>query len=122
MITGWDKAIFVRQKTYIEHVTHEDLQPVKNPYNTIKCAGMTDHCKMLFEQSMQGTAEQDGYTENGTKKQWTDEEKEFLFQPDGQPIIRSYSDFKIGLAVPGKLMPKSIRGGIILYNDFFTMR
>lgn len=118
----WDKAIFVRQKTYIEHVTHEDLQPVKNPYNTIKCAGMTDHCKMLFELSMQGTADLNGYTENGTKKQWTDEEKEFLFQPDGQPILRSYSDFKIGLAVPGKLMPKSIRGGIILYNDYFTMR
>lgn len=118
----WDKAIFVRQKTYIEHVTHEDLQPVKNPYNTIKCAGMTDHCKMLFELSMQGTADLNGYTENGTHKTWTDEEKEFLFQPDGQLIIRSYSDFKIGLAVPGKLMPKSIRGGIILYNDYFTMR
>lgn len=118
----WDKAIFVRQKTYIEHVTHEDLEPVKSPYNTIKCAGMTDHCKMLFELSMQGTASPDGYTENGTQKQWTDEEKEFLFQEDGQPILRSYSDFKIGLAVPGKLMPKSIRGGIILYNDYFTMR
>lgn len=118
----WDTAIFVRQKTYIEHVTHENLQPVEKPYNTIKCAGMTDHCKMLFELSMQGTAEQNGYTENGTHKQWTDDEKQFLFNEDGSRIIRNYSDFKIGLAVPGKLMPKSIRGGIILYNDFFTMR
>ncbi len=28
--TSWDKAIFVRQKTYIEHVTHENLELIEN--------------------------------------------------------------------------------------------
>lgn len=118
----WDTAIFVRQKTYIEHVTHEDLQPVENPYNTIRCAGMTDHCKMLFELSMQGTADPEGYEEYGIHKEWSRAEYDFLFNQDGSRIIRSYTDFNIGLAVPGKLMPKVIKGGIILIDDYFTMR
>lgn len=34
-----DASVFVRQKTYIEHVTHEDGNPVE-PYYNVKCAGM----------------------------------------------------------------------------------
>lgn len=43
----WDKAIFVRQKTYIEHITHEDEKEVK-PYYNIRCAGMSDKAKEEF--------------------------------------------------------------------------
>lgn len=43
----WDKAIFVRQKTYIEHVTHENDKPVE-PHYDIKCAGMPKKCKEEF--------------------------------------------------------------------------
>lgn len=43
----WDKAIFVRQKTYIEHVTHNDGEPVE-PYYSIRCAGMSDSAKDEF--------------------------------------------------------------------------
>lgn len=43
----WDKAIFVRQKTYIEHVTHEDGELIK-PFYNIRCAGMSDRAKEEF--------------------------------------------------------------------------
>lgn len=121
----WDKAVFTRQKTYIEHVTHENLEPIENTYNNIKCAGMPQKCKDLFQLSMEGTAQPDGYvdTELNKKKEWTQEEKEFLFDKEtGNAIKRDYSDFKVGLKVPGKLRPKRIRGGILLVETTYEMR
>ena len=35
---------------------------------------------------------------------------------------RTLNDFKVGLQVPGKLMPKTIRGGVLLVEDYYTMR
>lgn len=112
----WDKAIFTRQKTYIEHVTHENLLPLdeNKQYNNIKCAGMPKKCKDLFELSMLGNAD---ISEN-----WSDEEKEFLFDKDNKPIVRNYSDFKVGLKVPDKLRPIRIRGGVLLVNTTYEMR
>lgn len=112
----WDKAIFTRQKTYIEHVTHENLIPLdeSKQYNNIKCAGMPKKCKDLFEISMQGTAD--------VNENWSDEEKEFLFDKDNNPIVRDYSDFKVGLKVPDKLRPIRIRGGVLLVNTTYEMR
>lgn len=45
----WDKAIFTRQKTYIEHVTHENLIPLdeSKQYNNIKCAGMPKNARFI---------------------------------------------------------------------------
>lgn len=112
----WDKAIFTRQKTYIEHVTHENLIPLEESkqYNNIKCAGMPKKCKDLFEISMQGTAD--------VNENWSDEEKEFLFDKNNKPIVRDYSDFKAGLKVPDKLRPIRIRGGVLLVNTTYEMR
>lgn len=112
----WDKAIFTRQKTYIEHVTHENLIALEESYqyNNIKCAGMPKKCKDLFEISMQGTAD--------VNENWSDEEKEFLFDKDNKPIVRDYSDFKVGLKVPDKLRPIRIRGGVLLVNTTYEMR
>lgn len=111
----WDKAIFTRQKTYIEHVTHEDLKPVEHPYYNIKCAGMPQKCKDLFQLSMDGDANVEG--------EWTEEEKQFLFSEEtGKPIKRTIKDFKIGLKVPGKLIPKRIQGGVLLVDTFYEMR
>ena len=107
----WDVAYFTRQKTYIEHVTHENLQPVEEPYYNIKCAGMPDRCKELLDMSLRGIKpkpeELDDYTE---------EELEFL------EVKRTLSDFDIGLRVPGKLLPKRISGGIILVDTPYEMR
>lgn len=112
----WDKAIFTRQKTYIEHITHENLIPLEESkqYNNIKCAGMPKKCKDLFELSMKGTAD--------VNENWSDEEKEFLFDKNNKPIVRDYRDFKVGLKVPDKLRPIRIRGGVLLVNTTYEMR
>ena len=106
----WDKAIFARQKTYIEHITSTD-----SAYNNIKCAGMPDKAKHLFDLSLSGTATLES-------NDFSDDEKEFLFDNDGNLLIRTYEDFKVGLKVPGKLLPKRIRGGIVLADTSYEMR
>lgn len=107
--SSWDTAIFTRQKTYIEHITHNDLIPVDEPYNDIKCAGMPQKCKDLFNKSMQGykVKESDNYTQSELK---------FL------ETKRDYNDFKVGLCVPGKLLPKRIKGGVLLVDTTYEMR
>ena len=111
----WDVAVFTRQKTYIEHVTHENCEPIDQPYNNIKCAGMPQKCKDLFELSMNGNADPNDST-------YTDEEREFLFDLAAKPIVRTYEDFKVGLKVPGKLRPKRIIGGVLLVETPYEMR
>lgn len=106
---NWDEAIFIRQKTYIEHVTHEDLQPLDEPFYNIKCAGMPHKCKQLFLRSMQGDLAKDD-------EQLTDEERDFLSKK------RELTDFDIGLVVPSKLLPKRIRGGVLLVPTTYEMR
>ncbi len=115
----WDEAIFTRQKTYIEHITKEsengEMVDVI-PYNNIKCAGMPQKCKDLFELSLQGTA-------NKNDREYTEEELEFLFDSEtGEPIKRELTDFKVGLRVPGKLRPMRIRGGVLLVETPYEMR
>ena len=48
---------------------------------------MPNKCKNLFVLSMLGNADIKGYTEprTGTHKEWTEEEKQFLFKGD-KPI------------------------------------
>ena len=106
----WDVAIFTRQKTYIEHITHEDLEPIEKPYYNIKCAGMPKKCKDLFELSMQGFEPPEG------DEKYNDEERDFLKNR------RTLQDFTVGLRVPGKLRPKRIRGGILLVETPYKMR
>lgn len=43
----WDRAIFARQKTYIEHVTEENGIPC-DPYYNVKCAGMGKGSRETF--------------------------------------------------------------------------
>lgn len=112
----WDKAIFVRQKTYIEHVTHENCEEIEHPYNNIKCAGMPQRCKDLFQKSLDNTVVYSDY-KGGSP------ESIFLFdQETKEPIKRSLTDFKIGLKVYGKLLPKRIKGGVLLVETTYEMR
>lgn len=110
----WDNAIFVRQKTYIEHITHEDLHPIESPYYNIKCAGMNQKCKDLLTMSLTGEVP-DSYDLN-------EEDKQFLYDNNGNLIRRDLHDFKVGLTVPGKLQPKRIPGGILLKESTYEMR
>lgn len=113
----WDYAIFVRQKTYIEHVTHEDCKPIDKPFYDIKCAGMPKRCKDLFERSMDSTeiSDEERITYNA-------EQIRFLYDTKGNQIHRTIEDFKIGLEVYGKLVPVQISGGTILEERYYTMR
>jgi hypothetical protein len=108
----WDEAFFSRQKTYIEHVTMETevetLEPVK-PYYNVKCAGMPDKSKDLFIKSMTGY-------EPTKEDNFTEEEEKFIRRR------HTLDDFKRGLKVSGKLMPKRVRGGIILVDSMYEMR
>lgn len=114
----WDTALFVRQKTYIEHITHENRIPVgeltdsegkkKTPYYNVKCAGMPDRCKNLFLKCIgEKVKEEDNYT---------DDEKQFLKSK------LKLDDFKRGLIIPGKLVPKRIPGGVLLTEVPYEMR
>lgn len=113
----WDTGYFIRQKTYLEHITHEDLQPIEKPYYNVKCAGMPEKCKNLFLASIGEDVGID--IETGTDKsgkELSEEEKEFL------STKRTISDFNVGLRVPGKLMPKRIKGGVLLVDTYYEMR
>lgn len=104
----WDEAMFVRQKTYVEHITHENLKPVETPYYDIKCAGMPQKCKNLFEWSMSEELPE------GLKL--SEEEEEFV------KCRRELKDFTIGLEVPGKLRPKRMKGGVLLVGTTYKMK
>lgn len=105
--SSWDVGIFTRQKTYIEHVIAEDLEPIEKPFYNVKCAGMPEKCKNLFIMSM---------TQEFNGEELTQEELDFVKQK------RGLEDFKVGLKVPSKLRPKHIRGGVLLVNTTYEMR
>lgn len=70
---------------------------------------MPKKCKDLFELSMTGYTEKEG-------DNYSEEAKEFL------RVKRDMTDFKVGLKVPGKLMPKRIKGGTLLVETTYEMR
>ena len=104
----WDEGLFVRQKTYAEHIVKKDGKKIDTPYYDLKCAGMPDKCKNLFLSSLN--------PETIDKEKYTDIELKFL------ETKRTIEDFDIGLCVPGKLLPKRIRGGVLLVDTFYQMR
>ena len=106
----WDEGIFVRQKTYIEHVTHKDLEAVEKAYYDVKCAGMPEKSKDLFVASMIGLTDEQ-------EEKWSEEEKKWC------ETKRTLNDFDIGLEIPfGKLRPKRIKGGCLLVETKYKMR
>lgn len=106
----WDRAIYVRQKTYIERITHQDEQQLENPYYDIKCAGMPQVCKNQFVYSMTQNIPDDFYDKA------TPEMLEFV------EVQRELTDFRVGLKISGKLRPKQIRGGVVLESTDFEIR
>lgn len=110
----WDEAIFVRQKTYIEHITHEDEKPIDTTYYNIKCAGMPKRPKQLLEMSLLGVDK----LEDDDKIIKPEDKQEYDFVK----IKRNLTDFKVGLKVPSKLRPKRIQGGILLVYCDYNLR
>lgn len=119
----FDKAFYTRQKTYIEHIVEENItidgdkvdSNKVEPYYNIKCAGMPDRCKKFFEIGLTGRCDID--TDKLSKDEYN-----FIFDKDGNIISRDIKDFKNGLIIPGKLIPKKMRGGIVLTTTTYEMR
>ena len=109
----WDEAYFVRAKTYAEHITHENLQPIENSYWNLKCAGMPEECKKLFLRSMDNSPLTE---EEINKNKYNKEKIDFINNK------KTIEDFDLGLLVPGKLLPKRIKGGILLEETTYEMR
>lgn len=97
----WDEALFVRQKTYIEKC--------EGSYE-IKCAGLPEKSKALFNLSLMDEIPEEIYM------RLNERERAFVDQK------RTIHDFKRGLRIPSKLIPKQIEGGILLVDSYFTMR
>ena len=111
----WDVAKFIRQKTYVEHVTHEDLKPIEHSYYNVKCAGMPEVCKDLFLASM-GEEWKDSEHKLELKEKTKTKYKDFISKK------RTLDDFKVGLTIPAKLLPVTIKGGVVLKDTIFTLR
>lgn len=129
----WDYGVFIRQKTYIERdiktkdkeienaqeqlkageITKDDYKILINKagYN-VKCAGMPQKSKDLFLDAVGGMSQ--------ASARWgefsTDEQAFFSYKK------YKISDFKVGLVVPGKLLPKRITGGIVLNDSVYEIR
>lgn len=117
----WDSAIYVRQKTYIEHITHENEEKVTDAYYKITCAGLPDNCKNLMIMSLEGYNENSSINENynfdlETIKKLKENEKEFIEEK------RNITDFKVGITIPSKLKPHRIVGGVVLAEEDYIMR
>lgn len=105
--SDWDEAIFVRQKTYAEHVTKENRQPV-TPEWDVKAAGCPKRCKDLFKERIDGIER---------VKDKTDDERAYTMKER-----LTIDNFTHGLQIPGKLRPKRVSGGVILETTTFTLK
>lgn len=124
----WDFATFARQKTYIEHVTGEDLKPIDTPYYTIRAAGMPARCQDLLGKSIEGY--QPGETLTDEERQWLEARHLKPINPkkyneDERAFIlarHSIEDLRPGLVVPGSLKARQIPGGVLLKRSDWVMR
>lgn len=109
---SWVMGRFIRQKCYIEYITHENLVECI-PYYNVKGSGMKKRVRELFVASITGE----------DPEKLSPEEHDFLYdKTTGKRIQRTIEDYSAGLEIPGNLKAKRIRGGIILESHTFKMR
>lgn len=104
----WALARYTRQKTYVELLTVEDGEPLKEQKYLVRCAGMPQRSKDIFVKCLGGDIDTSKFTE--TEKEYTKGHEYTL------------DDFDIGLEVIGKLRPVRIPGGIVLTDTTYKMR
>lgn len=102
----WDDAIFLRQKTYAEHVFEQDHKPVE-PKWELKACGLPERAKQLFLAKCDLAERPD---------RLTDDEAVYISTKS------DISDFAVGLKIPfGKLQPQNTEHGVILVERGFTV-
>lgn len=95
----FDKARFIRQKSYIEHWTMHKNKKVDE--NNITCAGLPKNCSYacrVYKTRLKGNV-------------WAINYKKIDF-----------TNFHKGMKSFGKLIPKHIVGGVVLFNTDFTIK
>ncbi len=97
----WDKAVFIRQKTYIERI---------DGHYHITCAGMPKKSKAILACAMEGGEE--------CKEKLSKEEEVWISNHRGIKL----DEVNSGLEVPGKLRPTHIPGGVVLADTPFTIK
>lgn len=102
---SWKIGWFVRQKTYIEWMEDEFL---------IRACGMTEKSKNLF---LIGMMEKEA-----RKKYYPKLDKESIKWLESLERPLEIDDFKEGLCLWGKLMPKQVKGGTLLKEGYFNIR
>lgn len=100
--SDWDYGYFVRAKTYAEHITEKDKW-------TVKGCGCPPRSKNLFLECVDGIERV--FDKNKTEIDWVNEHK----------LKYTLKDFTYGLSIPGKLLPKIVKGGTVLIDSFFTI-
>lgn len=114
----WSDGLYVRQKAYLERITKTDGKEVDREYWDMKCAGMPEICKMLFLTTCGDTVSKERLQQYliDNASELTPVEEQYLQKQ------HAITDFRIGMTVPGKLVPKSIPGGIVLTPTTYRMR
>lgn len=108
----WDNAKYIRQKTYVEHITHEDMESVE-PYWKVTCAGMQPRVKRMLCYSLQGVSpSRDELMED---------------KPDAHELSfiikkRTLREVSVGMLVPGRLRLVKIKGGTVLVKTDFKIK
>lgn len=106
----WNKARFVRQKTYVEHQTYDGGKRLDDPVWNVKACGAPNTVKLRIQYEV-----------------GLDEELELDEDGNVMPEFNKYSDeefldrFTFGLVESGKLSRKQTQGGVILYNTTFNI-
>lgn len=95
----WDEGYFFRKKGYIEK---------ENGIWDLRCAGMSDRCKLIFLRSIGQKDE----------KELNLDEKEKEYIKKGNKV----EDLAPGLVIPGNLKMKKIKGGAVLIKEEYKMR
>ena len=112
-----DHSIYLRQKTYIDYGVEIDENGNSYVDYDIKCCGLPDRGKFLYEANLNGIKPVNGIlTYKNESLKLMPEEIAFMQQK------RTIKSFKVGLSIPGKLKPKKIKGGVVLVNDIFTIK
>lgn len=106
----WNEAKFIRRKCYVERIYKEGDKEVL-PYYNVVASGMGERCKELVAISLTCDSEQERLS-----YALTDRERNFLKNK------RTINDFTIGLSVPSKILPKTIKGGVVFEDFDFTIR
>ena len=95
----FNRARFIRQKCYIEHWVMHKNKSVNE--NNITCAGLPKNCiygARVYKTKLKGNI-------------WAVSCKKISFQ-----------NFHTGLTVSGKLIPKHVVGGVVLFDTDFTIK